>query len=237
MNTTEKNSELMDYEFSRHSGSKRKYFATGIIVFLLALTGIVLIVISGVKMGISKSEEKKETEINSYNSFLIPVCAVDPHEFDDLVTADVSELIEIAVWSIIGSDRNPEGYDYSSGELAIPQSDIENAYNVYFGNTVPIVHQTVEGYGYRFEYSEDDACYYIPLTGITPVYTPSVISVEEKNGVKIITCGMIYSGSWQQDYSTGKMVIPDPDKYITVTIRTKSTGSYISSIGTVGNIK
>lgn len=235
MNRKYINSNLIQNDDETHFLNK-KNFVVGIIILILAFVGIAIVCVSLINIGIQKSQKNKENEINSYNSFLVPVCAVDPSSFDDITSADMSELIEISVWSIIGSDSSPDKYDYSSGELAIPQTDIESAYITYFGNTVPIVHQTVEGYGYRFEYSEDDCCYYIPLTGITPVYTPSVISVEEKNGLITITCGMLYSGAWQQDYETGTMVVPDPDKYITVTIRSKSDGDYICSIGQLGSV-
>jgi len=228
--------ELMDYGsyHKERTPRNKSHFGVGILVMLLAVAGVVSIIGMTVHFAKIRSEEKKQEEINVWNSFLIPVTAVNPSTFDDVMNAPMSEMIEVSVWSIIGSDLDPEKYDYSSGELAVPASEVEQSYLNYFGTQKPIEHQTVEGYGYKFTYSSDNSCYYIPLTGISPVYTPSVVSAVEKNGMTVITCGLVASGAWQQDYSTGKMVSPDPDNYITVTIRQQAGGKYISAIQSAG---
>lgn len=234
MDYIEDDSVRYGYAPPRRNRKNRVYFGTGLVVILLALTGIVLSVVFCVNAVNDKKAADKQAEINRYNSYLIPVAAVDPASFTDVTTASMDEMIEISVWSIIGSDLNPDNYDYSSGSLAIPVPEVEAAFVKFFGTQVAIQHATVEGYGYQFEYSKDNNCYYIPLTGISPVYTPSVIEVEDRGGVITITCGLVYSSAWQQDYSTGEMVHPDPDKYITVIVRQQSGGEYISSVQATG---
>lgn len=225
--------EELEY-FHAQDKKRKKNTVLGIIVMLLAILGVVITIVFIAHNVKEKKEEEQEALLNSYNSFLIPVAAIDPTGFDDITTAPMSELIKIAVWSIIDTDLDPNAYDYSSGNLAIPVAEVEAAFSKYFGNQVQIEHTTVEGYGYCFTYNKDNSCYYIPLTGIAPVYTPKVVSVSNENGVTKLVCGLVYASAWQQDYSTGKMVSPDPDKYIAITIRAQSGGTYIGSISSSG---
>lgn len=216
----------------REQRKRRIQFVTGFAVMLLALTGIVGIIIQTVSFFGSKKEEKQINALDSYNSFMLAVAAVDPTPFDDVTAASMEELIEISVWSILGADLEPSQYEYSSGELMIPAADVEAAFTKYFGSAVTISHQNVTGYGYEFTYSEDDNAYFIPLTTIEPLFTPNVTDGESKGDSVILTVGLINAEAWQQDSLTGKMVSPDPDKFIKVTLRQTGTGVYIGAIRT-----
>ncbi len=205
--------------------SRRGSFIFGFIVIIFSLIGLLSCIfwLSGLMR--SSAKQKEEGDFGEYDKFLIAVAAVDPAPFDDISTARMNELVEISVWSIIRSDLEPDKYDYSSGELAIPASDIEAAFIRYFGTQLPIVHQTVTGYGYEFSYNSDDGCYYIPLTTIEPLYTPSVRASETKGDTVILTLGMVNANTWKQDTDSGDLSRPEPDKYVKVTLR-KSGGSF-----------
>ena len=205
--------------------SRRGSFIFGFIVVIFSLIGFLSCVfwVSGLVKNSAK--QKEEGDFGEYDKFLLAVAAVDPVPFDDISTARMSELVEISVWSIIRSDLEPDKYDYSSGELAIPASDIEAAFIRYFGTQLSIIHQTVTGYGYEFSYNSDDGCYYIPLTTIEPLYTPSVIASETTGDTVILTLGMVNANTWKQDTETGDLSRPEPDKYVKVTLR-KSSGSF-----------
>ncbi len=211
---------------------RRLQFVTGLAVMLFALVGIVGIIVQTVGFFSDRHEEKQGSALDTYNSFMLAVAAVDPEPFDDVTAADMEELIEIAVWSILGADLEPSRYEYSSGELAIPAADVEAAFTRYFGTALTIEHRNVTGYGYEFTYSEDDNAYYIPLTTIEPLYTPTVTEGETRGDSVILTVGLINADSWQQDAKTGDMVKPDPDKFIKVTLRQSGSGAYIGAIRT-----
>ena len=209
---------------------KKISFVFGFFTVIFSLIGFFGVIFSAVNFIIERAETKKEEKLAYYNEFLLAVASVDPKPFDDITAADTGELVEVAIWSIIGSDLEPDRYDYSTGELAIPVSDVEFQYNRYFGSQLPIKHQTVTGYGYEFKYNAEDGCYYIPLTAIEPVYTPMVTDSEEKGDTVTLTLGLINSGSWKQDAKTGKISTPDPDKYVKVTLINSGAGSYISAL-------
>lgn len=210
--------------------SSHTRFIAGLLVLIFALTGFIGVLVQGIGYISSVSDRKQQENNNAYNSFLIPVVAVDPSPFDDIATASKDQLVEIAIWAIISSDLNPDEYDYSSGKLAIPVEKVNEAYYKYFGSQTEIKHQTVEGYGYEFSYDAADSVYYIPLTSIIPVYTPVVTGSEKKGEATVITVGLINSSVWMQDNNTGNLTAAQPEKYIKITLRTTGGESFISAV-------
>lgn len=228
-------SELRRYQ--RELDKKRKenkkknfHFFVGLMVIIFSLVGFAGCIIQGVSVILSKQEQKNNAALETYSEFMLAVAAVDPRPFDDITAAPMDELVEIAVWSIIGSDLEPEKYSYSSDELMIPASEVEAAFLRYFGTAVAVEHCTVSGYGYEFTYSADDNAYYIPLTTIEPLYTPDIKDAQAKGDSVVVTLGLINTNAWQQDSLTGDMERPDPDKVIRVTLR--KSGGY-TAIGAI----
>ena len=221
---------MMDREKER---KRRLSFIFGVVVVIFSLIGFFGCVVSGVNFFRGRAEEKKQQNFKSYNEFLIAVAAVAPAPFDDITGASMEELIEIAIWSIIGKDLEPDMYDYSSGELAIPVADVEAAYTRYFGTDMPVSHRSVTGYGYEFSYNPDDGCYYIPLTTIEPFYTPDVTEAEVKGDTVVLTVGLINANAWKQNSSTGAVLQPDPDRFIKVTLRSSGGSFYIGAVRSV----
>ncbi len=213
---------------NREARKKRINFVVGIAVIIFAFIGFFGCIFQTVSYFAVKQEDKKNDTLDTYQGFMLPVAAVDPAPFDDITGAPMEELVEIAVWSILGADLDPSDYDYSSGELAIPASQIEAAFIRYFGNDVTISHCSVTGYGYEFSYDPDTNMYFIPLTTVEPLYTPVVTEGEIKGDTVVLTLGLVNASAWQQDAQTGNMEIPDPDKFVKVTLR-KTAGSVVIS--------
>lgn len=227
--------ELIRQSLENQRKEKKKKglgFAVGLIIIIFSVVGVVLSVMSIIDYFEEKNEIKAQDEFTPYNKFFIPVAAVDPVPFDDVNSAKPEELIEIAVWSIIGSDLKPEDYVYTDKELLIPAEKIEAAFINYFGTGVSIKHTSVTGYGYEFSYNPEENTYYIPLTAIEPMYTPEVTEREVKGDTEILTVGLINTSSWKQDSSTGDITRPDPDKYIKVTLIKSGNSTHIASIRT-----
>lgn len=209
--------------------SHTRFFA-GLLVLVFALTGFIGVLVQGTGYIASVSERKQKEANSEYNSFLIPVVAVDPTPFDDIANASKAELVEIAIWAILSSDLNPDEYDYSTGKLAIPAEKVNEAFYTYFGSQTEIEHQTIEGYGYEFSFDAADSVYYIPLTSIIPVYTPTVTGSEKKGEATVITVGLINSSVWMQDNITGNLTAAQPEKYIKITLRKTGRESFISAV-------
>lgn len=213
--------------------SKRKKvigFIVGLVIMIFAVFGVLGLVSVGISAIRQGKEEKLQQQYAEYNEFLIPAAAIDIQPFDDITHAAMSELVEMSVWSILNSDLDPAAYNYSDGRLVIPAAQVKAEFERYFGTDVPIVHCTVEGYGYEFTYDATNGVYYIPLTTITPIYTPRVTSTEKKGSSVTVTCGLSNASLWTQNKLTGEMNAPQPDKYIKVTLRTIGKTMYISAI-------
>lgn len=226
-----KEAYLRELEKRKKTESKKRFsFIFGLATVVFSLIGLGGCILTGIGFIRTQGEEKQSREFDAYNEFLVAVAAVDPAPFDDITGASSEELVEIAVWSIIGAELEPDKYDYSTGELAIPVSDVETAYTRYFGTDKPIVHTSVTGYGYEFSYNAEKGCYFIPLTAIEPFYTPRVTASEKKADSVTLTVGLINSNVWKQNSVTGELSRPEPDKFIKVTLRTSGGASYIGAI-------
>lgn len=197
----------------------------GFAVLLLAVVGVASIVISLHGKISSNISEKNAAAYSEYESFIAPVIMNDPDTFDDVTLADSAQLISITIWSILDSNLQPDKYEYTDSGMILPQKEVEEKFHKLFGNEVNISHSSVDGGGIDFKYSSEKQAYVIPITGITPIYTPKVIEAKEKSSYIILTVGYLYSGDWQQD-SDGNMVAPEPGKYMKITLGKNSDTSY-----------
>ena len=196
----------------------------GLAVLLLAFVGTVsLIIAAGDK--ISDSIQQKNAEKYSvYEEFIAPVIMNDPDTFDDVTLADAGQLLSIAIWYVLDSNPEPNKYEYTDDGMLLPQKEVEEKFTSLFGNEVKIIHSNVDGGGIDFKYSAKKKAYLIPITGITPIYTPKVIDANEKSSSIELTVGYLHSGDWQQD-SDGNMTAPEPGKYMKITLGKNSDGS------------
>ena len=140
---------------ARPSRKKRRSWAfpLGLLVIVLVVAGVVAIVgagVSGVKGVVERRENAMKEE---YQKFIAPVIMNDPSPFDDLSQADIGQLMEAAVWSLLRSDPDPDRYPYEEGGyMVIPQADVEKQFEYLFGTEVKPQHATITGYGYEFPY-------------------------------------------------------------------------------------
>lgn len=198
---------------------------TGLVVLLLAIVGAVALLLSAAEKISTSHREKNEALFSEYEQFIAPVIMNDPDTFDDISLAPLNQLISITIWSVLDGNPDPDSYEYTDSGMLLPQKEVEEKFISLFGNEVKIVHGNVDGGGIDFRYSEKKKAYLIPITGITPVYTPEIIDVEEKSSYLELTVGYLYSKDWQQD-ADGNMVEPEPGKYMKITLGKNSDGSY-----------
>ncbi len=211
----------------KHKGSHKLAFPIGCIVVLLAVIGLVTVVLSavnGIDTAIDKSKNYEE-----YEKILTPVVLIDPDTFDDITKADMSQLLEISIWSLLKSDINPETFESTENGLSIPKSAVEEEFKDLFGTEVTPVHATIDGYALEFVYDASSETYTVPLTGVTPIYTPKVIDKTTSSDTLVLTVACLAGDAWEQG-ENGDMVEPTPDKYIKITLREKDDNLYISAI-------
>ncbi len=200
-------------------------FVVGLIVIVLCAVGIISIFSSLSEQAENRSKERDMIKYSEYEEFLAPVIMYDPDTFDDITMANADQLISIAIWSILDSDLEPDAYEYTGDGMLVPETDVESKFRELFGNEVTLSHATVDGGGIYFSYSEASKAYVIPITGVTPIYTPKVIEATERESAVILTVGYLASTDWVQD-SQGNTVPPEPAKYMKITLGKNSDGSF-----------
>lgn len=210
------------------SGEKSKWaFPLGLVIVLLAVVGLVFLVLLSVD-GIQKITDNGKQK-KAYESFLLPIVMNDPNTFDDITQADMEQLLDSTIWSLIKKNVETDKYDYFEDKLLVPQKDVEKQFAKMFGKDVKPKHQTVNGSEYQFEYDESKQAYKIPVFGMENTYTPKVLKIDKKSSSIVLTVGYISGSEWTQD-EYGKMVEPDPSKYVKITLRTKGGSNYVSAI-------
>ncbi len=220
----------------KNKGGKNSLaFPIGVIASILALIGLITVIsfgINTVKNVSDKTAEKKE-----YETILAPVVMFDPDPFDDLTQADVSQLLNCAVWSLLMSPEGTDKYSYSEGEnfgLEVPQKDIETHFINLFGTEIDIasMFSSIDMSEYDILYDAALQSYILPITGVESAYTPKVYSIEKQGNSDILTVGYIGNKAWVQ-IADGEYQAPEPDKYMKITFRERSGGMYVSSIQAV----
>lgn len=211
-------------------------FPIGIIAGILAIVGLITVInftVDKVKDFTDKTAEKAE-----YEEMLKPVVMFDPDPFDDLTQADVSQLLNSAVWALLMSEEGADKYPYSEGEtfgIVVPQEDIESYFVSLFGTEIDIasLHSSIDMSEYEITYDAALKSYILPITGVESAYTPKVYDIEKQGSSKILSVGYIGNLAWAQ-IEDGEYSAPEPDKYMKITLRERSGGMmYVSSIQAV----
>lgn len=214
-------------ENRKHKGTHKFAFPIGMLVAILAAIGLVTVVISSVK-GIDSAIEKSK-KFEEYEKMLAPVVLIGPDTFDDITKADMSQLMEISIWSLLKSDISPDKYESTGDGILIPKEDVEAQFVKLFGTEVTPTHSTIEGYGMDFTFDSSKGTYTVPLTGVTPIYTPDVIDKTSLSNSVVLTVACLAGDAWEQG-ENGEMKAPIPDKHLKITLREKDGNTYISAI-------
>ncbi len=213
----------------------RLAFPVGIIAGILAVIGLITVIrfsADTIQNLSDKTVEKKE-----YEKMLTPVVMFDPDPFDDLTQADVSQLLNSAVWALLMSDEGADKYPYSEGEnfgILVPQEDIEQYFVSLFGTEIDLasLHSSIDMSEYEITYDAALKSYILPVTGVESAYTPKVYEIEKQGSSVILSVGYIGNRAWVQ-IEDGEYTAPEPDKYMKITLRERSGGMYVSSIQAV----
>ncbi len=219
----------------KKDGKNPLAFPIGIIATVLAVIGLITVIsftADTVKNIANKSADKAE-----YEAMLAPVVMFDPDPFDDLNQADVSQLLNSAVWALLMSEDGADKYPYSEGEnfgIIVPQTYIEQYFVGLFGTEIDIasMHSSIDMSEYDITYDAAQKSYILPITGVESAYTPKVYDIEKQGSSLVLSVGYIGNKAWVQ-VADGEYAAPEPDKYMKITLRERSGGMYVSSIQAV----
>ena len=222
---------------NKQRNGKKNAFALpiGIIASILAVIGLISVI--GFTADTVRNFTDKTAQKQEYEEMLTPVVMFDPDPFDDLTQADVSQLLNSAVWALLMSEEGADKYPYSEGDtfgIVVPQADIEQYFVNLFGTEIDIasLHSSIDMSEYEITYDAALKSYILPITGVESAYTPKVYEIEKQGSSVILSVGYIGNRAWVQ-IEDGEYTAPEPDKYMKITLRERSGGMYIASIQSV----
>lgn len=191
-------------------------YIVGALILIFVGIGLVSTVrfLSGHVQHLSLREQQRE----QFRTMLRPVVMNDPATFDDVSLANPDELLSIAIWNILLQNPDPDRYDFADGQMLLPQTEVEESLQSLFGTDVSVKHTTVDGGGVTFSYAEKKRCYTIPITGITPIYSPRIDDMTVSGDRVVLTVGYL-SGEDVTQNENGELVLPEPAKRMRITLR------------------
>ena len=191
-------------------------YIVGVLILIFVGIGLVSTVrfLSSHVQHLSLREQQRE----QFRTMLRPVVMNDPATFDDVSLANPDELLSIAIWNILLQNPDPDRYDFADGQMLLPQTEVEESLQSLFGTDVPVKHTTVDGGGVTFSYAEKKRCYTIPITGITPIYSPRIDDMTVSGDRVVLTVGYL-SGEDVTQNENGELVLPEPAKRMRITLR------------------
>ncbi len=202
---------------------KKAPFFIGLIVIIFAVIGVISVGIF-VKNAVQESVAS-ENDYSNYTKYLTWVVGIDPDPFTDITKADFDDLLNIAVCSLLTDGVRTDEYEVTEMGLVVPATDVEQYFRRWFGNDVQIVHATVQGYGYEFQYDSATHAYYVPLTGVVPPFSPRIEAVSKTGGLVTLKVGYVGTNSIEVA-ADGTLAPAQPDKYMEITLKETADGGF-----------
>ena len=194
---------------------KKSPFIVGLIVLVFAIIGVVSVGSFVKDIIVDKVTESED--YSEYTKYLTWVVGIDPDPFTDITKADFDDLLNIAVCSLLTSGVKTDDYDVTELGMVVPARDVEQSFKTMFGNDVQIVHATVQGYGYEFQYDAATHTYNVPLTGVVPPFSPRIEAVSKTGGLVTLKVGYVGTSSIEVGLD-GTIAAAQPDKYMEITL-------------------
>ncbi len=215
---------------------KNKFaFPLGMLIIIFSIIGIAATVKAGISLFKDMTDNSAQKE--EYEEFLRPVVMYDPDPFDDVRSADLTQLVNAAIWSLITQSNSTESFSYSTGDnmgILIPVEQVTAEFIRLFGNETDIASQydSIDMSSHDITYDSAQGGFIIPITSLEVAYTPEVYEIEKKANSIILSVGYIGSKAWAE-INGGEYVAPQPDKFMKITLRQGEKGYYIASIQSV----
>jgi len=217
----------------RKSRAHRWAFPLGLAIVGLAAVGLATLIVLGAG-AVKNITDKGELRIE-YELFLTQVVRNGPQYFDDIDTANQTDLLDSAIWSFLKDEGlSKKTYSYSETSPAgfiVPEEDIEPYYRNLFGSESTPAHDTVNGPGYAFTHDPVKKSYFIPLTGVDPIFIPKVYTIDKQGDSTVLIVGYLNSTAWSLN-EKGEYVRPAADRFVKITLQYTDDGAkyYVRSI-------
>lgn len=185
-----------------------------IIFAIIGLVAVLMLCYDSTARLLDNSKEKARFE-----RLLLPVLMFDPIPFEDVSTVDPLSLLQTSLWAtMLGEKRGT--FEFSdSGQMVIPQAEVDMTAANLFGPDLQLQHQTFGDIDISYIYNPTTKSYQVPVTSPTGFYVPKVVSIKKEKDIYTLVVGYVPpSDVWNIDFD-GNNVQPDPDKYMTYVLK------------------
>ena len=191
-------------QYASFKPHKRRYrFAAplGLLVILLAATGLVSLIVLGVRSVQKAQDDTALREELTY--FLTPLAQNMPSAFESVTEDAPDELLMAAIWRITEAERirqlreNDDVCRFpldDESRMMIPLKEIKASYAALFGDEAPLVYRTIggeDGSFFAFSYDAENACYHVPFDTSNSTYQHVIGDIKKQKNTLLVTVGYV----------------------------------------------
>lgn len=208
---------------------KRRYAAPiGGMFILFAALGVITVVILSFRLTATVLDNTDQRQM--FENIVRPVVMFNPTPFETPTDIENDDLLNFSMWATLLGDKKDTYTFGETQELVVPASDLNVAAAKLFGPGVSLEHHSFDYFEMSYYYDDASAVYYVPVSAVFNVYTPSVETVTRSGDFYELSVGFLSSGiSWQTDFSGGQGK-PKPDKYMNFIMEKTKDGYRIAKV-------
>ena len=180
-------------------GRYRMAAMLGLVVLFFAIVGVIATGFLGVQL-FSKATDRTDL-MNELTEVAAPLIEYQPTAFASIDKADQAVLLQAAIFRITEAERirqlreGTDTYAYERddyGRIILSLKEVNESFATLFGKDAAPHHQTLgkeSGVAYTFEYDKANACYHVPVSISSSLYTTLTDQIETRGNVTRIRVG------------------------------------------------
>ena len=214
----------------RARGKRKKLgLATGVVVLLLALTGVGFLAATiGTQIYQAATDDSRE---RAYDEYLKPLVMQDPDAYDTPAEADEQMVLSASLWKAL-EDNSASYTDYDDmGRTIVPLADVSDACHGLFGPEVELQLNGLDEDNF-FTFDDTDNQFHVTPYSTQSSFIPYTESIRvQADGEKVLTVGYVApSDQWRSDNANAPEE-PSPIKYMEYVIAETEDGQeYVAQI-------
>ena len=179
-------------------------------MLFFAIIGVIATGFLGVKL--SQKATDRTDLMNELADIAYPLIEYQPQAFESIDQADQSVLLQASIFRITEverirrlreGDQKKSPYEVDQyGRITLSVAEVEESFATLFGKNATPHHQTLgeqSGVAYTFEYDEAKACYYVPVSSLSSLYTTLTDRIEVRGKVTRIRVGYVRTAKLDYD--------------------------------------
>ncbi len=201
----------------------------GLALSVLVVVGAVSIVRSGINVAKNLMDDSSETE--AYNRRILPLVWFDVLPFESLAEADPNAIKQAVIWGVLNELGKTVEYD-DLGQPLVPAVEVDRFAAQLFGPDYKLEHGSFNDPVQNLSYTYDPATnmYAATATGLTPLYTSTVVAIERlPGGIKKVTAGYVSTLN-SNDELIATPDLSHPSKYMDYFFRRDGNEYYLYAL-------